>query len=134
MSLATDAEAGSETGDGFGKGHIVVLDEERNDVATRLTSEAMEDAAIGIDVEGGRFLFVERAEPLPASAGVLELHVAPDHADDVGSITHLVDRGFRDPTQSCPRNPRSLVYPLSVTDAVSSQLEFVCSIRSGRRS
>src|SRR3954465_13073014 len=57
-----DAGALGELADRLRKGQVVELLDETDDVAARVTAEAVEKAALRIDVEAGGLFLVERAQ------------------------------------------------------------------------
>ena len=59
--------------------------EEGDDVATLATAKAVEDLAVGLDVEGRSLLAVEGTQTLQVAAGLLQLYVPANQADDAGS-------------------------------------------------
>ena len=97
-----DAELAREGAGGLGEREPRMLHQEGDDVAALLASEAVEDLSIGIDVEGGRLLGVERTEPAPVATGLLQVDIAPDQADDVGAASDLRNGAVGDPAQFDP--------------------------------
>ena len=65
------------------EGEVVVAHHEADDVAVRPTSEAMEEALLVVDVEGGRLLIVEGARGLVLAPG----------ADQAQALAHHVRQG-----------------------------------------
>jgi hypothetical protein len=54
-------------------------------------AEAVEELLVDADPERRRLLVVERAAGLVLAPGLLQLHAAADHLDDVGAGDELVD-------------------------------------------
>ena len=76
---------------GFTEIDVLDLHVEGEDVAALAAAEAVEVLRVGEDDERGRLLLMERAEPLVAAAGALELHVGADQLDDVGAFADFGD-------------------------------------------
>ena len=77
-----------------------MLDQERERVAALAAAEAVEDPAVGIDLERRRLLVVEGTEALEAAAGLLERDVPADELDEVGAIADRLERLFGDPAHA----------------------------------
>ena len=75
--------------DGLGEFEPVDLAHEVDDVAARAAAEAVVEALVAVHGEGGRALVVERAEPLPGAAGLLQRGVVADDLDDVRGAAQL---------------------------------------------
>jgi hypothetical protein len=87
-----------------------MVDQEAEHVALSLATKAVIGLTTRIDVEGRGFLIVEGTETLPTVAGLLEIYVATDQAKDIGSVSYLLDRCFRDETQSLLHDPSLLIF------------------------
>lgn len=89
-----DARLGGEPLDRLGEGEVVDLHHERDGVAALLAAEAVEESLARADLEGGRLLVVERAEPLEvAPARVPQLEVLRNDGvdrDRVPDRLHIV--------------------------------------------
>src|ERR1035437_4943477 len=74
-------------------GEVYVLEflDEAEHVPALVAAEAMENLAVGIDVEAGGLLFVKRAERDEIGPGALERHVRPDHIHDVAGSADLFE-------------------------------------------
>jgi hypothetical protein len=59
----------------------------------------VEELLLLVDVEGGRFLIVKRAQPLPIGASPLERHVFADDLHDVRAVADFGDFVLRDQSQ-----------------------------------
>ena len=81
-----DARLGGQELDRTGEVEALGLAHEVDGIALGLTPEAVVDALLGVDGEGRRLLAVERAEPHPLGALLLELRVLGDDPDDVGLV------------------------------------------------
>ena len=62
----------------FRESEALRLHDKGEDVAMLAAREAMIEALLVIDGEGGRLLLVERAQPLPLAPGALQRHAAGD--------------------------------------------------------
>ncbi len=62
------------------------MHQEREDVAALVAPEAVVALAIGIDVERGGLLVVERAEADVVAARLLQRQVATDDLDNVDAV------------------------------------------------
>ncbi len=91
------------------------LHDEVEDVAVLLAAEAVKEALVGRHVERRRLLAVERAQTLPVATRLTQLHVLPDHADDVGRVADLRDDVVRNHRLDAlpPRDPRTMTDPTS---------------------
>ena len=69
--------------------NVLVFLDEGEHVAALVAAEAMEDLAVGIDVEAGALLLVKRAERDEVGPGALERQVRPDHIHDVAGSADL---------------------------------------------
>ena len=79
----------------LGEREAVLAHEEAEGVAAHAAAEAVEDALLGIDHEGGRLLAVEGTEALPVLSGLLQIHEAADDFDDVHPGPDLVEQSRR---------------------------------------
>ena len=88
----------------LGEAQTVLAHEEAEGVAAHAAAEAVEDAALRIDGEGGGLLGVEGAEALPVLAGALEVHGLADELDHVHPGPDLVEDLGREAAghQDCP--------------------------------
>src|SRR5690606_5282826 len=94
-----DAGLGGEALDGLGEGEVVDLHHERDGVAALLAAEAVEEALGGADLEGGRLLVVEGAQPLEvAAAGVAQLEVLGDDGVDRDRVPYRLHVLVVDPS------------------------------------
>src|SRR5215207_10308280 len=108
-----DADLAGQPLDGFGERELVVLLDERDDVAPLAAAEAVPHAAKRGDVERRRLLVVERAQPLQrAAAGTLEGEVLAHDLVDARPLANRCDVLVTDP----PGHPWSLRSP--AVDAV----------------
>src|SRR5262249_9433719 len=90
-----DAGRLGERADRFGERQPILAHEKAEDVAADSTSEAVENALLGIHHERGRLLAVERTEPLPVRTGLAEVHEASDEVHDVYTRPDVVEDGRR---------------------------------------
>ena len=60
------------------------LPDEAEEISPRSAAEAVEETAVAVDGEGRRLFAVERTEPLPGVAGLLERRVLSHDVHDVG--------------------------------------------------
>src|SRR4029079_7430229 len=65
---------------------VLHLAHERDRVARDATAEAFVDTQLGVHVEGGGLLLVERAEPAVPPTDTLECQVLADEGDEVGGV------------------------------------------------
>ena len=91
-----DAAAFGQAPDGLDEVDVLDLAHEGDGVARLLAPEAVEHAHLGVDAERGRLLLVERAQPHPAGALLLERGVFADERHDVGGGPHTDDVLIRD--------------------------------------
>jgi len=85
--------------------NVLVFLDEGEHVAALMTAEAMEDLAMGVDVEARRLLLVKRAERDEVGSGSLERQVRPDHIHDVaGSADLFAGRGRKQASHNLKRN------------------------------
>jgi len=77
------------------KAHPRIGHQEAQRVAVHAAAEAMVGLPGGADREAGRLLAVERAQAFVVDAGLLELHVAAHHLDDVDAGKEVLDKGGR---------------------------------------
>ncbi len=72
---------------GFGEGDVLDLLHEAEDIARNSAAEAVKELVGGVDRERRRLFLVKRAQPLVIlRAGLAQLHVLADDADDVGLL------------------------------------------------
>src|SRR5581483_7593599 len=83
--LELDAGALREDAHGVDEPDVLVLLQEAERVAARAAAEALEEAAVGVDVKRRRLLAVERAQPDEIVAALAQRDVRPDHLADVGA-------------------------------------------------
>ena len=76
--------------DRLGKAQPLGLHDEADDVAMRAAAEAVEEALVLVDREGGRLLVVERAEAGMLAPAPHQLHPAGDHAGERDAAAQLV--------------------------------------------
>ena len=82
-----DAQLLRDHADGFGERNVFDLLDEAEDVAGDAAAEAVIELARGVDGERRRLLAVEGAEAgVVLRAGLLQLDVVADDADDVGLL------------------------------------------------
>ena len=94
LVLDGDAVALAERLDGLGEGELLGFADERDRVARLAAAEALVEALVHIDVEGGRLLAVERAEALqPRAARLAQGDDARDHVGDVHAKLQVADAG-----------------------------------------
>ena len=84
-----DAGPVGQEPDGVDKVEVVHRPHEGDGVAGLLAAEAVVEAFLGVDAEGGRLLGVERAQTTPAAADLLERRVLADQLHDVGGRPDL---------------------------------------------
>jgi hypothetical protein len=70
--------------------------DEGDDVPARAAPEALEESLVAVDVEGGRLLLMERAQPLERRPGLPQRHDLADDRDDVGLGFEIIDEGRRE--------------------------------------
>ena len=86
-----DAGALGQTADGIDELKVLVFHHEGEDVAARAASETVPDLLLGIDVEAGRLLFVERAEGAEVRTGPFEREIRTDHLDNIVVLANLLE-------------------------------------------
>jgi hypothetical protein len=64
---------------------------ELDGIAARPAAEAVEEALLRVDAEGGGLLLVDGAEPLVAAAGLAEARVLGGDRHDVRGVAHRLD-------------------------------------------
>ena len=79
---------------GFGEGQAVDIHYETQRGAVGAAAETVV-VAVGIDVKGGRLLFVERAAAHVVGASLAQFHPRADDVDDVHALEEVVDEGLR---------------------------------------
>ena len=84
-----DAGPVGQEADGIDEIEVVHGPHEGDGVARLLAAEAVIEALLGVDTEGGRLLGVEGAEAAPAPADLLERGVLADQRHDVGGRPDL---------------------------------------------
>ena len=77
--------------DRFDKGLVLRLLDEVDNVVALATTEALEGAGVGEDVERWRSLIVEGTAAHIARAGLAELDVLTDDLHDIGALQYGVD-------------------------------------------
>ena len=82
--------AAREVGDRLGELELLGLANERDRVALGSAAEAVVETLVGVDVERGGLLAVERAEPLPGVARLLQPGDGTDERDEVGRREDVV--------------------------------------------
>ena len=75
-----------------GEFHLLIQHDELEQVAAGLAAEAEKQLALGIDVEGGSFFLMERAETLEAGAGRFQRDVFGNDTSDVYRTTDGLDK------------------------------------------
>jgi len=89
-----DVEALPECLDGFGEAELLGLTDEADGVAGFAAAEALEEALVGIDVEGRGLFVVERTKPLePGAAGLAEGDDPGNHIGEVDPQLEVADAG-----------------------------------------
>jgi hypothetical protein len=79
--------------------------DELEDVARSMATEAMIEAALGVDVKARRFLFVKRTQTREAAAAPLQLDRLADQLDDLRLASDAVNRLLPDhPARPLPQN------------------------------
>ena len=87
------------TGDEFDRldeFEVFHLHDKAEEVAAFAGAEAFKEAAVRMDVEGGRFFLSEGAESFPGASGAFELHVRGDHVHQIDLVFHGVDGALGD--------------------------------------
>jgi hypothetical protein len=87
--LDGDARALGEHAHRLGEGAALDLHDEVDGAAALLAAEAVEEAALGVDVEARRLLLVEGAEAGERAAATRELDRLADEGDEVGALLDL---------------------------------------------
>jgi hypothetical protein len=116
--LHLDAHLAAQLARGLRKGEVLVTHQEGEGVAAGVTAEAVEDLAVGVDVEGGGLLFVERTQTLVIAACGLEGDVAADELNEIDAIANRLDRLVGN-SAHCQR-PRVATYAPSAPSASAS--------------
>jgi hypothetical protein len=78
----------------LGEAQTLVQLDELEDVAADAAAEAVEEAALAIDVEGRRLLVVERTQALVGAADAAQRHRLLDDLDDVGLEAQVVEEAL----------------------------------------
>ena len=94
LGIGTPASCGQPL-DGLGKGQPFGLDQEREDVAVLARGEAVIEALLVVDREGGRPLLLEGRQPLELAPRPLQRHLARHHLADGQPGADLVEQGRR---------------------------------------
>ena len=84
-----DAGPVGQEADGVHEIEVVHGPDEGDGVARLLAAEAVVEALLGVDAEGGRLLGVEGAQPAPAPADLLERGMLADERHNVGGRPDL---------------------------------------------
>src|SRR5262249_13289136 len=116
LARQSDPDSLRDGPDGFGEAQLVVAHEEPEGVAARATPEAVEDAALRIDGEGGRLLGMEGTGSFPVLPGALQVHDLPDElhhgqprpdlVEQLGAESgHSASEGGFAPLPNLPRRP-----------------------------
>jgi hypothetical protein len=92
-----DARPAREMPHGFGETQRFFHHQEAIHVAARVTTEAVEEALVLVDVEGGRLLAVEGAQALQRAARALQGDVFADHRGEARRSAHLFHEVLRKP-------------------------------------
>src|SRR5205814_4277222 len=104
----------------------VELHDKFDGVARRAAAKAVEDLLVGDDVEAGRLLAMERAQPLPVAPRLLQPDPALHHRDDVDPVAQLLQLVVAQPSQSAPgtrpRRSRAHHEPLAASAAFTASL------------
>src|SRR5579883_251213 len=87
---------GGELLDRLAEAEPAALHDEADDVAMRAAAEAMEEALVLDDVEGGRLLLVEGAEADEVAAALRQPDPTPDHLGERRARAQLVEEGGRE--------------------------------------
>src|SRR5438034_1502775 len=85
---------------GIDEAHARVLDQKADGVAMHTAAEAVVGLTCRADDETRRLLAMEGAQALVVDACFLQLHMAPDHFDDVDARQQVLDEGGRDHADS----------------------------------
>src|SRR5947209_5005710 len=104
----------------------VELHDEFDRVAGGAAAKAVEDPLVGDHVEAGRLLAVERAQPLPVAAGLLQRDPALHHRDHVHAVPQFLQLLVADARHSAPvKRPcrrRTHHEPLAASAAFTASL------------
>jgi len=102
LRLEVDARLAGELLGGLAEALAVELHDELDRVPGRAAAEAVEDPLVRHHVEAGRLLAVERAQPLPVAARLLEADPALHHRDHVDAVPQLLQLLVADARHSAP--------------------------------
>src|SRR5712671_1510717 len=126
LRLEVDARLAGELLGRLAEALAVELHDELDRVAGGAAAEAVEDPFVGHHVEAGRLLAVERAEPLPVAAGLLQRHPALHDRDHVHAVPKLLQLVVADARHSAPvKRPcrrRTHHEPLAASTAFTASL------------
>ena len=97
-ALARYFEAGSrrEIFDRLDEAEVIVFHDEAEHGAVGAAAEAVIELLVDADPERRRLFVVKRTAGLVLAAGLLQLHAAADHLDDVGTGDEFVDEMLGD--------------------------------------
>src|ERR1700729_2320484 len=90
LRLELDPGFARERADGVREGEILGFLQERDYVAAGAAAEALEKAAIGVNVKRRRLLGMKRAKPNEVVSALAQRHVLPDEARDVDASPDFV--------------------------------------------
>src|SRR6266849_1399226 len=126
LRLEVDARLAGELLGGLAEALAVELHDELDRVPGRAAAEAVEDPLVRDHVEAGRLLAVERAQPLPVAARLLEPDPALHHRDHVDAVPQLLQLLVADARHSAPvKRPcrrRTHHEPLAASAAFTASL------------
>src|SRR5712692_8814507 len=126
LRLEVDARLAGELLGGLAEALAVELHDELDRVPGRAAAEAVEDPLVRHHVEAGRLLAVERAQPLPVAARLLEADPALHHRDHVDAVPQLLQLLVADARHSAPvKRPcrrRTHHEPLAASAAFTASL------------
>ena len=91
-----ESRARGEFLDRLDEAEVVVFHDEAEHRAVRAAAEAVIELLVDADPERRRLLVVERAARLVFAPGLLQLHAAADHLEDVGAGDEFVDEVLGD--------------------------------------
>ena len=90
-----DAGAFGQATDGFAEVDTLEFLDETKDIAAFMTSEAVKNLALRMNIEAGSLLFVERAESDEIRPRPFEREIGTDDFDDVTGGADLVENRLR---------------------------------------
>ena len=105
IHLQRDLGAIRETAHGIHETDVLVFLDEGEDITAFVTTEAMKDLLVRIDVEAGRFFFVEGAERSEVSACTFQWQITANDIHDVVGVADLFERVIGDQTSHAHMQP-----------------------------